>query len=472
MGALMALSVKESYNGDFIADLYGLTFYLQHRGPEYGGLATRNNRGGLEVKVCKGSFRHNFEREEMKNFHGPAGIGHLSALHPEPVIIGTNLSSAFPEMAVCFVGRINEEEIRKKLKEAGMIIKEDDHAASLIGMLIASSGWEEEKTTEENFIKGIKRVNEETTGSFAIAILTHEQIFIACSPDGRQTVIIGKKKNESAVAATSESTGFYNQEFEIKRDMEPGEVISLKNGEEKRIGILPLEKRKYTGPCVFKWVYTAEPAAIIHGILAADVRFRLGMKLAERDFENGFTPDIVAPVFGSGLGGAIGYNHYFVLMANQGKIEAIPSFDMPVTKYSHARRSFTPADPEKRKEEARRKQIPVISTRFHGLKVAVIDDSIVTGLQTKSDLIPKYKACGFGEIHLRITYPQIVSVCCYGKAKKTKDELASINGNGTRTEEEIAKILGANSCVFNKIDDLEWAVGLPIGQFCADCVKL
>ncbi|MFA5173118.1 MAG: hypothetical protein WC435_01815 [Candidatus Paceibacterota bacterium] len=469
MGALMALSTGEGYTEDFEGDLYGNTFFLQHRGPEYGGLATRDGKGGLRVEVYKGSFRHNFERS-LDGFCGPIGIGHLSALDPEPVIIGTNYSSTFPEMAICFVGRINEKETREKLKKESIVLQESDRAVSLIGMLIASSGWENKKTVEENFFKGIKRVNEETEGSFAIAILTQEQIFIACSPDGRQTVTLGKKKG--AIVAASESTGFYNQGFKIIRDLEAGEVIMLKNGGEKRIGILPLIGKKYAGPCIFKIVYTAEPPAIIHGKLVADVRYNLGIRLAKRDFEKGFTPDMVAPVCGSGVSGSLGYFNYFVTMANQGKIEKIPVFDMPVTKYSHARRSFTPADPKRREEEARKKQIPVQSVRYKGLTVTVIDDSIVTGLQSKSDLIPKFLSCGFKEIHLRITYPQIVSVCHFGKAKKNKGDLASLDGKRVRTEEEIAEMLGANSCRFNKIEDLEWAVGMPIGQFCCDCAKL
>lgn len=468
MGALMALSVGESYADDFEGDLYRNTFFLQHRGPEYGGLATRDGKGGLKVEVCKGSFRHNFEYG-TGNFRGPVGIGHLSALDPEPVIIGTNYSSTFPEMAICFVGRINEKETREKLKEKGVVLRENDHAVCLIGMLIASSGWEKEKTVEENFLKGIERVNEETEGSFALAILTQEQIFIACSPDGRQTVILGEK--EGAIVATSESTGFRNQGFKIKRDMEAGEVITLKDGKEKRIGMLPLKGRRYAGPCVFKLVYTAEPPAIIHGKLAADVRYNLGIRLAERDAKGGFIPDIVAPVCGSGLPGSLGYFNYFVTMANQKKIGTIPHFEMPVIKYSHSRRSFTPADPKRRQEEAHKKQIPVQSARYRGLTVVVVDDSIVTGLQSKSDLIPKFLSCGFREIHLRITYPQIVSVCHFGKAKK-KEDLASLDGERIRTEEKIAEMLGANSCVFNRIEDLEWAVGMPIGQFCCDCTKL
>ncbi|MDD4761706.1 MAG: hypothetical protein PHZ25_01650 [Candidatus Pacebacteria bacterium] len=470
MGALMALSVGESYAEDFVKDLYWSTFYLQHRGPEFAGLATRDRKGSLKVEVCKGSFRYNFEGK-LKDFYGPIGIGHISALNPEPVHIGTTFSSTFPEAMIGYVGSIeNEKELRKKLKEEGIIFKEKDCTADLLGMLIASSGWEKEKTTEENFLKGLQRVNQETKGSFAIAILTHEQIFIACSPDGRQTIVLGEKKG--AIIAASESTGFYNQGFKIKRDLEAGEVIMLRDGEEKRIGILPLAKRKFAGPCVFKLVYTAGPSAIIYGKLAADVRFNLGICLAKRDVDAGFIPDRVAPVSGSGLYGSFGYLNYFLLMANQGKINKIPFFDQPVVKYSHSQRSFTPADPEKRKEEAHKKQIPIQSSRYHGLIVVAVDDSIVTGLQSSSDLVPKFFACGFKEVHFRITYPQIVSICCYGKANKDKKKLAALSGERVRTEEEMAEILGVNSCHFNKINDLAWAVGLPIGQFCCDCAKL
>ncbi len=78
MSGLAALSVnQEMYGGrvdrgysdrKFVGDLFWLTFYHQHLGQEYGGLAalTTNEKGKKEkilLRTHRGLFRSNFEND-------------------------------------------------------------------------------------------------------------------------------------------------------------------------------------------------------------------------------------------------------------------------------------------------------------------------------------------------------------------------------------------------------------------------
>ncbi len=104
--------------------------------------------------------------------------------------------------------------------------------------------------------------------------------------------------------------------------------------------------------------------------------------------------------------------------------------------------------------------------------IVVIDDSIVRGNQIRSSLIPKLKASGVSEIHFRIANPMLVAICPWGKANKEIKDLIAINHKTSmvRTEEEIAQLLGVDSCKFNKKHDIAECIGRKISELCFDCV--
>ena len=60
MPGFFALSIdSEGYKGDFLDDLFWLTFYQQHLGEDYAGLATYN-RGEIHIRTHRGLFRPTF----------------------------------------------------------------------------------------------------------------------------------------------------------------------------------------------------------------------------------------------------------------------------------------------------------------------------------------------------------------------------------------------------------------------------
>jgi len=463
MGAIIAIS--SIIGGDiFVRDLFWETFYHQHRGPEYSGLAMLEEKGIILTKTHKGWFRPAFQND-LGGFFGPLGIGHISSGSPEPIF----MHSTFPDFALCFVGNIiNQDELWRCFLEKGGTINNNMTDANLISRLIALSIYNTQEGEEDNFMRGINHMAQQVQGAFAIAILTESRVYVARGLDGHQTVVLGEK--EGTVIAASESCGFYNRGFTIYREVEAGEIVILENGKSRQFGFIDNPKQIISAPCIFKWVYSANAASVILGQSVKKVRQHLGAMLARRDILARFCPDVIVPIKDSGGYAAIGYLNEFIRQFRESKTDKIPIFDEAIMRWIYAGRSYTPADERTRWEEAGIKQIPIPDPEYKDLIVVIVDDSIVTGNQFEKDLIPKVCACGFGEVHARISFPMLVSTCSWGKANKKKKKLAAITEDGNiRTETEMAVLLGLQSCYFNTVQDVFDAVGDVGCSPCVDC---
>ena len=58
---------------------------LQHRGEQYGGIATYNkNKDSLQLITESQHVEHSFTKEVLGKLEGNLGIGHVSAKDPQP----------------------------------------------------------------------------------------------------------------------------------------------------------------------------------------------------------------------------------------------------------------------------------------------------------------------------------------------------------------------------------------------------
>ncbi|MFH1412660.1 MAG: hypothetical protein ABIG10_01360 [bacterium] len=477
MSGIIALSInKDVYSSrsieivdrKFTDDLFWNVSYHQHLIKKYGGMATLSGKGNgdILVKTHGGVFRDTFQ-DDLDGYRGPVGLGHIGGFR-EPYLISRSRFSTF---AICFAGNIiNSNEIVEDFLDKGYGLERNDDVV-LISQLLTQAGWDDNKSKSENFIAAFSNVAEQIHGAFALAVLVGKSIYVARGPDGHEGLTIGKKKG--AVAVASESCCFYNQGFETVRDLEPGEVVLLKNGIAETKGYIKTKKTITSQSCAFCPVYTSDPATVNNGLSAKEVRIRLGSCLAKKDIEDGFIPYVIIPVPDSGRFHAIGYLHEFIRQMNNGNIARIPLYDESLIKYSYAGRSYTPDDEDLRKLEAIKKLIPIIEKKYREKNVVVVDDSIVRGTQTRSNLVPKLEIVGFSKIHMRISWPKLVSSCPWGKSNKEKRGQAAVNSETgeTRTEEEIAELLGVESCKFNLISDVSNALEIPEENLCFDCAR-
>ena len=333
MPGFFVLSIDtEKYKGDFLDDLFWQTFYQQHLGEDYAGLATCNG-GKISIRTHRGLFRPTFGAD-LAGLEGTMGIGYCGD-NREPILVDSKLG----EFAACFSGNIiNQGELVERFKTCGHSFAWGGADVEVLAKLIAQG---------EGFVDGIQRMNDEVEGAYSLAILTPEGIYVACDPSGRWPLVIGEKPG--AVAATTDPCGFDNWKFSYQRDVEPGEIVLLKNGCAETKGRIPGTKIQI---CTFVWVYTNFPDAVFKNVPVSAVRKRLGAILARRDIKRGFIPDIVAPVPDSGRFCAIGYHQEFCRQVNEKKIDRVPEYDEVLMKYPYAGRSYPRSSQAERHLEA------------------------------------------------------------------------------------------------------------------------
>lgn len=448
MAGLFALSTDPAvYQGDFLDDLFWGTFYQQHLGEEYGGLSVREGQD-IRVQTHRGLFRPAFAAN-LSRLKGTEGIGYCGS-NREPFLADSKMG----EWSICFSGNlINRAGLIRHFKSLGHIFeKRTDEISDIevIAKLIAQG---------EGLIDGIRRMAKAINGTYSLLILTKEGIFVARSPNGHWPLMMGAKKG--AVVVASEPGGFRNFGFKPCRDLKPGEIVLLKDGKFETKDTIPTEKIQI---CSFVWVYTAFANGVFEGIPASVVRKRLGAALARRDIEKGFIPDIVAAVPDSGRFHAIGYHQEFCRQVNEGQITRVPFYDEVLLKYPYAGRSYTPQTKEKRDREAHIKIVPA-GEDYSGKVVVICDDSIVRGTQTQTNLVPKARALGIKEVHFRISNPELLSHCPWGKTTQKGECLAE---RMPKIEDRV-EFLGVDSLAYCTIDDLVAAIGLPREQLCVDC---
>jgi amidophosphoribosyltransferase len=445
MPGFFVLSIDSAkYKGDFLDDLFWLTFYQQHLGEDYAGLATYNG-DKINIRTHRGLFRPNFSKD-IVGLEGSMGIGYCGD-NREPILV----DSKFGEFAACFSGNIiNQDELVERFKTYGHSFAWGGVDIEIITKIIAGG---------EGFIDGIKRMNKEIQGAYSLSLLTAEGIYIVCDPSGRWPLVIGEKTG--AIAATTDPCGFENLGFNYQRVVEPGEIVLLKNDSAETKGKIPSTA---TQICTFVWVYTNFPNAVFINVPVSAVRKRLGAILAQRDIKRGFIPDIVAPVPDSGRFCAIGYHQEFCRQINEKNIDRIPEYDEVLMKYPYSGRSYSRSTQVERGLEAHIKQLGS-GEDYSGKIVVVCDDSIRRGTQTEKNLVPKLKALNIKEIHFRISNPDSLSYCRWGKTIKKGELLAT----RIPSMKKRVKFLGIESLEHPTVQELAEAIGLPLETLCVDC---
>ncbi len=423
---VFAISSKK----DIVDDLYLGTFYLQHRGQKYCGLSTCDGEK-LKIRTHKGRVRETFS-QDLGGLDGYMGIGHTSLLARQPILLDSKLG----EFTIGFTGNIiNADEIIERLKKEGHSFATTEDI-EVIAKLIAQGN---------DFVDGIEAMAKTIKGAYCLVLLTKDGIYVARDKRAYNPLVIGKR--DGTVAVSSESCSFNNLGISIVRDVKPGEILLLKDGDFKTLKTL---KSDFIQHCTFEWVYTANASSIIEGLCVDVARRNLGAALAKR---YPVKADVVAPVPNSGIGHAIGY----------AQASGIP-YENVFIKYDYSGRSYTQPTQKERDFEAKIKLIP-IAPKIEGKKIVLCDDSIVRGTQMKNDLVVKLRNAGAKEIHARIACPPLRAPCKFGISTRSKKELAATD----KTVEEIRKYIGLDSLGYNTIEDMEQALGFPKEKLCLSC---
>lgn len=448
-----------------VNDLFYGTDYNSHMGTKKGGLATFEPQFGFMRSIHNlqnAYFRSKFE-DELDKFKGNAGIGVISDTDAQPLVISSHLG----RFAIVTVAKVqNIKELEEEMLSQNMHLAElssgTTNQTELIALLIIQG---------KTFTEGIENVFKHIKGSCSMLLLTEDGIIAARDRLGRTPVVIGRK--DGAYAVTSETCSFPNLDFEIERDLGPGEVVRLYPDRLEQLK----KPEKQMQICSFLWVYYGFPTSSYEGRNVEEVRFISGYKMGKQDTSE---VDCICGIPDSGVGQALGYS--------EGK--GVP-YHRAITKYTPTwPRSFTPSNQERRSLVAKMKLIPN-RAMLQGKRIMFCDDSIVRGTQLKDNVKILYDY-GAKEVHMRIGCPPLIYGCPFigFSASKTDLELISrrmikeFEGDPDknlekyattgspqycRLVEAIRQKFGMTSLKFNTLETLVEAIGLPKCQICTHC---
>jgi len=449
---------------DSVHDVFYGTDYHSHLGTKRAGMVFYNKKEGFRRSIHSlenSYFRNKFDAD-LHSFSGNLGLGVISDTDPQPILFNSHLG----RFAIATVSRIvNMVELERYFLDRKKHFTENFEGNVNPTEVVANLICE-----EEDFVSGIENVYSKIKGSCSMVIMTDDCIIAARDKLGRTPIIIGKKEGSYAVA--SETASFPNTGYEIEHYLGPGEIVEITaDGYQVIRG-----SNKQMQVCSFLWVYYGYPPSYYEGINVDQCRYRCGAALARRDIVEA---DFVCGIPDSGVGHAIGY----------GNEKGIP-YMRAYSKYTPTwPRSFMPQDQEMRNLVAKMKLIPNRAI-IEGSRMVFCDDSIVRGTQLKDNTVDLRKA-GAREVHMRIACPPLTFPCDFLNFSQsrssmelaTRTAITQLEGSEKNLEEyadpgsdkyremveQIARNLGIDSLIYQDLDDLVEAIGLPKEKLCTHC---
>jgi amidophosphoribosyltransferase len=421
------------------AAYYGL-FSLQHRGQESAGIAI-SRKGRIECHKEMGLVSGRF-CDGLSALKGSAlAIGHVrystmgdSALvNAQPVIVDSPAGT----LALAHNGNIiNAKELRAEMESEGMTFKTTIDS-EVIAALIA-------KYSENSLAEGAVKAAERLKGSYALVLLTKDQVVGVRDPRGMRPLALGRLG--SAYLFASESCAFDTIGAEFIRDVRPGEIlVADKHG----IKSYQTARADDTALCIFEYVYFARPDSDIDGISVHKARERAGELLA---ISSPADVDVVAAVPDSSLPAAMGY----------AKQSGLP-FTIALSKNHYMGRTFIEPSQDRREMDVSLK-LSALKRNVRGKKVLLVDDSIVRGTTSKR-IVEMLRTAGAKEVHIRISSPPVMHPCYFGIDTSSYEQLIGAN----HSVDEIRKFIGADSLSYLSIEDLFKTVECAACNFCAGC---
>lgn len=438
----------------------GLTT-LQHRGQDAAGIATFDGKN-FNITKGNGLVRDVFHTRHMHKLQGNSGIGHVryptagsnSSENAQPFYAGSPFGITLGHNG----NLTNAKELAKELFEKELRHLQTDSDSEVLLNIVAQAIRKENVTTltPENVFSALTHVYEQVTGSFAVVAQIAGQGIIAFrDPYAIRPLVIGRQISVHGVSwmIASETVPITALEYEVVRDVQPGEVIFIDNNNEMHSKVVA--KNPTMRPCIFEHVYFARPDAIIDGISVYKTRLRMGEMLAKQIIDSGIPVDVVIPIPDTSRTVALPLANELGVKYREGFI-----------KNRYIGRTFIMPGQEMRQKSVRFKLNP-IPLEFSGKHVLLVDDSIVRGTTCKK-IIEMAREAGALSVAFASAAPPILNPCPYGVDMPSRKEFVA---NGLTTE-EIRQVIGADHLFYQTLPDLVEAAhagNRSIEHFCTAC---
>lgn len=429
---------------DVAKEAYYALYALQHRGQESAGIVV-NDDGVFTVKKALGLVSDAFSPDDFEKLgKGNISVGHVryattgsdSMQNIQPIVVNHNKG----RMALAHNGNLtNSYELREKLEESGAIFHSTTDSEVIAYIIVQQrlkyGSIEEAVSASMDIIKG----------AYSLVISSPSKLIAVRDPNGFRPLCYGKTEDGCFVFA-SESCALDAINAKLVRDLLPGEIAIVENGEIRFDASHCNTEKKST--CVFEYIYFARPDSIIDGKSVSLARQQAGRFLA---MEHPVEADVVIGVPDSGLEAALGYSAQ----------SSIP-YSIGFTKNKYIGRTFISPEQSSREKGVNIKLNP-IKDIVSGKRIVLVDDSIVRGT-TSRRIVDLLWEAGAKEIHMRISAPAFIAPCYYGTDIDDANKLIA----NKHSVEEIARIIGVTSLGYLSMEHICLLTGEDTG-FCTAC---
>ncbi len=432
--------------------IYDSLLLLQHRGQDSTGIATMDGSVFHQHKA-KGQVLEAFRTRDMRSLLGNVGLGHVryatkGAADREEEAQPFYVNAPY---GIILIHNGNLTNTRQLEKELFNIDRRHTNSTSDTEMLlnVFATELQEQITgrdlTSEQVFDAVTSVHKRVQGSYAsIALIAGHGLVAFRDPFGIRPLVIGRRQAENGFdewIVASESLVLENGDYEILRDVEPGEAIFITpNGE---FYSRQCAENPRLVPCSFEYVYLARPDSVMSGVSVYEARLRMGDRLANTIKKH--TPrgdiDVVMPIPDSSRPAAM-------QVARQLGIEYREGF----FKNRYVGRTFIMPGQAQRKKSVRQK-LNAMGTEFSGKNVLIVDDSIVRGTTSK-EIVQMARLAGANKVTFTSAAPPVRFSHVYGINMPSCKELIAHN----RTIPEIADVLSTDHMVYQEVSDLQAAI--------------
>ncbi len=438
-------------------DIYDALLLLQHRGQDATGIATAEPNGVMHMAKAQGMVREAFRTRDMRSLLGNVGLGHVryatkgtasSEEEAQPFYVNA-------PYGIILIHNGNLTNTRELTADMAHRYRRHLNSSSDTELLLNVLAGELQETTSpvdldpERIFEAVARTHERIEGAYAvIAVLAGYGLLAFRDPFGIRPLILGRRpstvagregRDEWVVA--SESLVLENGDYEIVRDVEPGEAVFITD--EGELFSRQCATVTKLAPCAFEYVYLARPDSVMNGISVYESRLRMGERLADTIAKH--VPldkiDVVMPIPDSSRPAAME-------VARKLGIEDREGF----YKNRYVGRTFIMPGQAVRKKSVRQK-LNAMSTEFQGKNVLLIDDSIVRGT-TSQQIIQMARDAGALSVTFASAAPPIRHPHVYGINMPSRHELVAYG----KTIPEIAAELGCDHLVYQEVADLKAAI--------------
>ncbi|TQV77473.1 amidophosphoribosyltransferase [Aliikangiella marina] len=425
--------------------LYDALTVLQHRGQDAAGIVTLDE-GKMFLRKANGLVKDVFHTRHMQRLQGNIGVAHVryptagcaSSAEAQPLYVNSPYG-----IVLAHNGNLtNQDELKQELyqtdrrhintsSDSEILLNVFAHELQLVA---------EDKLTEKDVFTAIEQVYKRVRGAYAaVALINDHGMVCFRDPYGIRPVVFGKKEvnGKAEYMFASESVALDALEFELVRDVNPGEAIYI--DPEGNLHTRQCTPVLESAPCIFEHVYLARPDSFIDDISVYRARLRMGEKLADKILREwpDHDIDVVIPIPDTSTTSAMELASKLNLKMRHGFV-----------KNRYIGRTFIMPGQQMRKKSVKQK-LNAIDLEFKDKNVLLVDDSIVRGTTSKQ-IVEMAREAGASKVYFASAAPAVRYPNVYGIDMPSATELIAHG----RSDKEVEKLIGADGLIYQDLEDL------------------